>query len=165
LRIGWIRADEPLRTSLVAHKVALNLAASAVSEAITAQLLATLDAGWLTAHRSALAQRRDHLAELITLRLPAWRTELPSAGLSLWAQLPLASADAFEHAAARHGVTIAAGSTMCLDGQHHQYVRLSFAEQFGTLDLAVERLAAAWEEHTQNLAASPAIRNHPVMPR
>jgi DNA-binding transcriptional MocR family regulator len=155
LRIGWIRADEPLQTSLIARKAALNLAASAFSEVITAQLLAALDADWLTAHRSALAQRRDHLAELIALYLPAWRIELPTAGLSLWAELPLDSADAFEHAAARHGVTIAAGSTMCLDGQHHRYIRLSFAEPFGTLDLAVERLAAAWEDHAQNLAASP----------
>lgn len=161
LRIGWIRADEPLRTSLLAHKAALNLAVSAVSEMITAQLLAALDTAWLAAHRSALAQRRNHLARLIALHLPAWRTELPSAGLSLWAQLPLGSADAFEHAAARHGVNVAAGSTMCLDGQHCGYIRLSFAEPFGTLDLAVERLAAAWEDHTQNLAASPAARAAP----
>lgn len=77
----------------------------------------------------------------------------------LWAELPLASADAFAHAAARHGVTIAAGSTVCLDGRHHSCVRLSFAEPLATLEFAAERLAAAWEDHTRNLAATPAPRS------
>ena len=57
--------------------------------------------------------------------------------------------------AARHGVTVAPGSGACLDGRHRQFVRLSFAEQLDTLELAVERLAAAWQAHTQNLAATP----------
>lgn len=156
LRIGWIRADEPLRTSLLAHKAALNLACGGLSQAITAQLLTAIDGEWLTAHRSALVQRRDHLFGLLAAHLPAWRAGLPSAGLSLWAQLPLDNVDAFAHAAARHGVNIAAGSTVCLDGQHYDGIRLSFAEPLGTLDLAVERLAAAWEDHSQNLAAAPA---------
>jgi hypothetical protein len=43
----------------------------------------------------------------------------------------------------------------CADGRRH-FVRLSFAEQPGTLELAVERLAAAWELHAETLAASPA---------
>ena len=59
------------------------------------------------------------------------------------------------------GVAIAAGQRACIDGRHRHYIRLSFAEQPGTLELAVERLAAAWESHTQNLAASPAPRSHP----
>ena len=66
----------------------------------------------------------------------------PDAGLSLWAELPVASADAFAHAAARHGVTVTPGSTACVCGAHGHYIRLSFAEQPGTLELAAERLAA-----------------------
>ncbi len=155
LRVGWIRAAEPLRTAITVRKAALNLATSAVSQAIAVQLLASADAGWLAAHRAALAQRRDHLAGLIAGSLPAWRTEPPAAGLSLWVELPLDSADAFAHVAARHGVTVAPGSGACLDGRHRQFVRLSFAEQLDTLELAVERLAAAWQAHTQNLAATP----------
>jgi DNA-binding transcriptional MocR family regulator len=81
----------------------------------------------------------------------------PAAGLSLWAQLPLDNADAFAHAAAaRHGVTIMAGGAACADGRHRHFARLSFAEQPGTLELAAERLAVAWELHAENLAASPA---------
>jgi DNA-binding transcriptional MocR family regulator len=158
LRIGWIRvADEPLRSALIGRKAALNLAASAVSQAITARLLGEITADWLAAHRVALTERRDHLVRLVREYLPAWRVSAPEAGLSLWAELPLTSADAFAHAAARHGVTITPGSTACVcGGAHANYVRLSFAEQPGTLELAAERLAAAWESHAQDLAASPA---------
>jgi hypothetical protein len=49
-----------------------------------------------------------------------------------------------------------AGTAACADGRHRHFVRLSFAEQPSTLELAVERLAAAWELHAETLAASPA---------
>jgi DNA-binding transcriptional MocR family regulator len=156
LRIGWIRAGEPLRSALIARKAALNLGTSAISQALAAQLLAAIDSGWLDAHRAALTQRRDHLAALLAAHLPAWRAQPPEAGLSLWAGLPVESAEAFAQAAARHGVTVMPGSAACADGRHRNFVRLSFAEQPGTLELAVERLAAAWEVHAEDLAASPA---------
>jgi DNA-binding transcriptional MocR family regulator len=92
---------------------------------------------------------------LIRTHLPAWHTRSPEAGLSLWVELPVGSAEAFAHVAARHGVSVAVGSAACLDGRHRRHLRLSFAEQPDTLALAVERLAAAWEAHAQDLAASP----------
>jgi len=143
LRIGWVRAAEPLRSELIARKSALNLGTAAISQALAAQLLAAIDDDWLAAHRTALTQRRDQLAALITAYLPAWQARPPDAGLSLWAELPVSNADAFVLAAARHGVTIMAGSSACADGLHRQFVRISFAEQPGTLELAAERLAAA----------------------
>jgi DNA-binding transcriptional MocR family regulator len=157
LRVGWIRAGEPLRSAVIARKAALNLAASVISQALAAGLLAAIDADWLAAHRAALTERRDLLLALVGRHLPAWRAERPEAGLSLWARLPLDNADAFAHAAAaRHGVTIMAGGAACADGRHRHFARLSFAEQPGTLELAAERLAVAWELHAENLAASPA---------
>jgi DNA-binding transcriptional MocR family regulator len=166
LRVGWIRvADEPLRSALTGRKSALNLAASAVSQAIAAQLLAALTPQWLAAHRAALTQRRDHLAALIREHLPAWTVQPPQAGLSLWAELPVSSADAFTHAAARHGVTVAPGALACVDGRHHNYVRLSFAEQPAALNLAAERLAAAWESHAADLAAAPVTPSGPPASR
>jgi DNA-binding transcriptional MocR family regulator len=156
LRVGWIRVREPLRTAVIARKSALNLGTSVISQALAAQLLAAVDAVWLAAHRAALTERRDLLATLLAEHLPAWQTRPPDAGLSLWAELPLDSADAFTLAAARHGVTVMAGSAACADGRHRDFIRLSFAEQPSTLELAVERLAAAWELHAETLAASPA---------
>jgi DNA-binding transcriptional MocR family regulator len=156
LRVGWIRVSEPLRSAVIARKSALNLGTAVISQALAARLLAAVDADWLGAHRAALTERRDLLAALIGEHLPAWRARPPDAGLSLWAELPVENADAFTLAAARHGVTVMAGSAACADGRHRQFVRLSFAEQPSTLELAVERLAAAWELHAETLAASPA---------
>ena len=159
LRVGWIRvADESLRTALIGRKIALNLAVSAISQAITAHLLAGINPGWLSAHRAALTHRRDHLLGLLAGHLPAWRVHSPAAGLSVWAQLPLSSADAFVHAAARHGVTLTPGAMACVDGKHHGFVRLSFALELGTLELAAERLAAAWAAHAEDLAVAPYAR-------
>jgi DNA-binding transcriptional MocR family regulator len=156
LRVGWIRVSEPLRSAVIARKSALNLGTAVISQALAARLLAAVDAAWLGAHRAALTERRDLLTALINARLPAWRTRTPDAGLSLWAELPLDNADAFTLVAARQGVTVMAGSAACADGRHRHFVRLSFAEQPSTLELAVERLAAAWELHAETLAASPA---------
>jgi DNA-binding transcriptional MocR family regulator len=156
LRVGWIRVpDESLRTALIGRKVALGLAASAISQAITAQLLAAITPGWLAAHRAALTRRRDHLLALLAAQLPAWRVHRPDAGLSVWTELPLRNADAFVHAAARHGVTLTPGAAACVDGKHLAFVRLSFAHELGTLELATERLAAAWTAHAEDLAAAP----------
>lgn len=155
LRVGWIRAAEPLRSAILARKAGLNLATSAVSQSVARQLLAAVSPGWLATHRTVLAQRRDRLTSMLRTYLPAWRIRSPQAGLSLWVELPVGSAEAYAHAAARHGVTVAAGSVSCLDGRHDRHLRLSFAEPLSTLELAVERLAAAWEVHAQDLAASP----------
>jgi len=156
LRVGWIRAPEPLRSAVVARKSALNLGTAVISQALAARLLGAIDPGWVAMQRAALTERRDLLAALLARHLPAWRTRPPRAGLSLWAELPLDSADAFALAAARHGVTVMTGGAACVDGRHRHFIRLSFAEQPSTLELAVERLAAAWEAHAEALAASPA---------
>jgi DNA-binding transcriptional MocR family regulator len=156
LRVGWIRAGDSLAQAVIARKTALNLGTSAISQALTARLLAAIDPDWLAAHRAALTQRRDHLTALLATHLPAWRVRPPDAGLSLWAELPLETADAYALVAARHGAVVLAGGPACADGQHRNFIRLSFAEQPGTLELAVERLAAAWEAHAETLAASPA---------
>jgi DNA-binding transcriptional MocR family regulator len=156
LRVGWIRAGERVRSAVIARKSALNLGTPVLTQALAAQLLAGIDAGWLAAHRAALTHRRDLVVALLAAHLPAWRVRTPEAGLSLWAELPLDSADAFALAAARHGVTVMAGGAACADGRHGHFVRLSFAEQPSTLELAAERLAVAWETHAETLAASPA---------
>lgn len=157
LRIGWIRiGDDGGAGDVIARKAALNLGTAVISQALAARLLAAIGPGWLAAHRAALTQRRDHLTALIAAHLPAWRAQPPQAGLSLWAQLPVESANAYARAAARHGVTVMAGGAACADGKHRHYIRISFAQQPGTLELAVERLAVAWQAHAENLAASPA---------
>ncbi|MFZ0079462.1 MAG: PLP-dependent aminotransferase family protein, partial [Trebonia sp.] len=52
LRVGWIRAAEPLRSAIIARKAALNLGTAVISQALAARLLAAIDADWLAAHRA-----------------------------------------------------------------------------------------------------------------
>jgi hypothetical protein len=44
---------------------------------------------------------------------------------------------------------------LCVCGRHHHFARLSYAAPLAGLELAVERLALAWESHAADLAATP----------
>jgi hypothetical protein len=46
-------------------------------------------------------------------------------------------------------------------GAHANHIRLSFAERPAILELATERLAAAWASHAADLAATPLQPAHP----
>ena len=158
LRVGWIRAEEPLRSNLVAAKAAADLATSWPAQRIAATMLAAVDADWLTRTRRALSARRDRMATQLSTKLPAWTLDpSPEAGLSLWPRLPVTNAETFCHTASEHGVVIAAGAVMCHCGRHHDRVRLSFAQRVDELDLGAERLARAWEAHCEDLATSPSV--------
>ncbi|MEV8636907.1 aminotransferase class I/II-fold pyridoxal phosphate-dependent enzyme [Streptosporangium sp. NPDC051023] len=90
---------------------------------------------------------------LLGRHLPAWRPEPPAAGLSLWVTLPVTDSETYAHLASRYGVIVAPGAAHCVDGRHHAGIRLSIAESPHVLEAAVDRLAAAWEHHTRDLAA------------
>jgi len=154
LRVGWIRAAPEIVERLAAFKADDDLATSAPAQLLTARLLDALDDDWLADHRRALTERRDHLLALISEQLPAWSPHRPAAGLSLWVELPVRDASAFAVVAASHGIVVAPGAASCVCGGHRDAIRLSFAEPLAVLDLAVERLASAWEIHCQELAAT-----------
>ncbi|WP_066943403.1 aminotransferase-like domain-containing protein [Microtetraspora fusca] len=154
LRVGWVRAPAPLRDHLLRLRSASDLAPGVPTQIIAGRLLRAADAGWREGLRATLRDRRDLLLELLARHLPAWRVGDPQAGLSAWAVLPVTESETFTHLAARYGVIVASGATACVDGGHHDGVRLSFAESPRTLESAVDRLVAAWEEHTRRLAAS-----------
>ncbi|MFJ8739368.1 PLP-dependent aminotransferase family protein [Embleya sp. NPDC127516] len=153
LRVGWLRAPDALRGRLTRTR-ATGAAASVPAQVLAARLLRAADAHWQEELRRALTERRDLLLDLLAGQLPAWRVQAPRAGLSVWADLPVADSTTFAHLAARYGVLVLPGADACVDGRHHRGVRLSFAESAATLESAVDRLTAAWEEHTRRLAAS-----------
>ena len=155
LRVGWIRAESAPLLELVAEaKSRLNGGTSAVAQGVAGALLSAIDTSWLVGYRDALRGRRDLLCGLLAEALPGWRVVVvPMAGMSVWVRLPVADAAAFAHVASRFGVMVAAGADACVCSEHHGYVRLSFALPAQELRVAVERLAAAWEVHAQNLAA------------
>ena len=159
LRIGWVRAEEPLRSALVRAKAATELATSRPAELITERLLAAVDPQWLRDLRGALAFRRDHFVAALAPALPSWTlAESPAAGLSLWLRLPLDDAETFGHVAAGRGVVVAPGTVACVCGRHRGHVRLSFAQPPEELDLATDRLTSAWAAHCEELAATPSVR-------
>ncbi|MGK4578635.1 PLP-dependent aminotransferase family protein [Kitasatospora sp. HPMI-4] len=154
LRIGWLRAPGPLHGYLLRLRTAHDLAPGVPAQLLATRLLHAADTAWHEELRRALRERRDLLITLLEQQLPAWQAHVPQAGPSLWVTLPVADSDSFAHLAARYGVLVSPGATACVDGRHRDGLRLSFAESPHTLQSAVDRLTAAWEEHARQLAAS-----------
>ncbi|MCC3768759.1 PLP-dependent aminotransferase family protein [Streptomyces sp. UNOC14_S4] len=155
LRVGWIRAPEALRDELLHVRPAHEPAPGVPSQVWAARLLRAVDDAWLERLRQALRARRDLLLALLARHLPAWRPEPSVAGLSLWAALPVTDSETYAHLATRYGVVVAPGAAHCVCGRHRAGVRLSIAEAPHRLEAAVDRLAAAWEHHARDLAATP----------
>lgn len=94
-------------------------------------------------------QQLDHLAALLTERLPGWRWRRPDGGSALWVQLPGADAAVFAQVALRHGVEVVPGAAMDpsgTNGAHDTYLRVPFTFPEEVLTELVERLARAWAE-------------------
>ncbi|MBA8924070.1 DNA-binding transcriptional MocR family regulator [Kutzneria viridogrisea] len=155
LRIGWIRAPAALHGHLLRLRSAHDLAPSAPSQLLAVQLLRAVDGAWLADLLAVLRDRRSLVVDLLARHLPAWRVTPPAAGLSVWAELPVREAETYAHLAARYGVIVAPGGTSCACGGHRHGVRLSLAASRQTLQSAVDGLAAAWQHHAEQLAASP----------
>jgi len=154
-RVAWIRADGDALAALQARLPHVSEPPAIPAQLAVAALLDTIDDAWLTVLRTTLVERRELLVRLIGDRLPAFAVHRPAAGLSVWVDVPVVSADAFVHVASQHGVEVVGGSSTCRDGRHLGFVRLSFAEPLETLTLGVERLASAWVAHSEALATAP----------
>ena len=90
LRIGWVRAPEPLRRPLTIAKQAADLHSSTVDQAAAARWLETVDlderVGGL---RRAYGARRDALLAGLGAALPPGSTHnRPDGGMFVWARLP-----------------------------------------------------------------------------
>ncbi|GAA1964339.1 PLP-dependent aminotransferase family protein [Kitasatospora viridis] len=171
LRIGWLRAPRPLHDQLLRLRRAADLAPSVPAQLLACALLRAADPAWYRSLERALTERRELVRRLLAEQLPAWRPEpLPDGpvgavgapsgcapeGPALWVRLPVAETGTFAHLAeTRFGVRTTPGALACADGRHLDALRLGCAQSPGTLEAAVDRLRAAWEEHSRRLAASP----------
>jgi DNA-binding transcriptional MocR family regulator len=146
LRVGWIRAAEPAIQRLARVKTAMDLGSPLLTQAIGARVINVIaDARRL--RQRELRPRRDLLASLLRKRLPDWRFRVPTGGLFLWVRLPNADAREYAQIAFRHGVVTLPGPTMSAADEHAGYLRLPFFAEPATLRLAVDRLAAAWNDY------------------
>jgi DNA-binding transcriptional MocR family regulator len=146
LRVGWVRAPEPIIERLARVRSAVDLGSPLVTQAIAVRLLGAIsDARRL--RREQLKPRRDLLAQLLRDHLPDWSFQVPSGGLFLWVRLPCGDAREFAQVTLRHGAVILPGPTMSPAEQHAAYVRLPFLAEPEVLETGIRRLRAAWREY------------------
>jgi DNA-binding transcriptional MocR family regulator len=146
LRVGWVRASEPIVERLARLKSANDLGSPLLTQAIAVRLLAAIDQICLL-RRGQLKPRRDLMAALLREALPDWKFRLPAGGLFLWVKLPAGDSREFAQVALRHGALILPGPAMSATEQHAAFIRLPFLAEDATLRAGVRRLSAAWREY------------------
>lgn len=142
LRVGWIRCVAPLARRLAQARAGLDLSTPVLDQLVAQHLLRASDEV-LSERRTLLAARRDALVGALRRELPAWRFTVPRGGLSLWAELMRAEAEALAEAARAEGVRVIPGPTFSVDRSLDRRIRLPFTQPPGALEEAVARLAAA----------------------
>jgi DNA-binding transcriptional MocR family regulator len=146
LRIGWIRAPEPILARLTRLKILTDLGSSILSQLAAVELLGRLDAIRRERRREVRTKYR-RLAALLGKYLPSWKWTPPAGGLSLWVRLPHGDATGFAQAALRHGVAIVPGPLASPDSGGVDRIRLPFVHDRDTMTEGVKRLAHAWRAY------------------
>jgi DNA-binding transcriptional MocR family regulator len=145
LRLGFVRAPEPVALRVARVKATHDLGSSAISQVLAERLLAhPATPAFLAARNRELRRRYEALAAALHDRLPSWRFDEPEGGLSIWVRLPAAVAEPFAQAALRDGVAVATAEPLSPSGTQLEHLRLSFAGPVDELLDAVDRLAGTW---------------------
>jgi DNA-binding transcriptional MocR family regulator len=143
LRVGWIRAPEPIVARFGRLKAVADLGGSVPSQIIATRLLQHVDA-LRRERRAVLAERFERVTSLLAELLPSWTWDPPLGGLVLWVRLPYGTAAEFAQVALRHGVSVVAGPVASADGSYADYLRLPYGHLPAALDEGMRRLASAW---------------------
>ena len=148
LRIGWVRAPEPLRAPLTIAKQAADLHSSTVDQAAAAHWLATIDLDARVATlRSVYGARRDALLDGLPARSrPGPRTTGRTAACSSGRGCPTAGTPAeLLDRALRHEVAFVPGYPFFAGPPDRAALRLSFtAHDPAEIAEGLARLRAAW---------------------
>jgi 2-aminoadipate transaminase len=148
LRIGWVRAPEPLRKPLAIAKQAADLHSSTIDQAAAARWLESIDLDARVAQlRAAYGPRRDALLAGLSEALPAGSTHNhPDGGMFVWARLPEGwdAAELLDRALA-HDVAFVPGFPFFAGPPDAATLRLSFTAH-GPDEIAegLGRLRRAW---------------------
>jgi len=143
LRVGWIRAPEPIVQRLARLKSAMDLGSPLVTQAIAVRVLGAIGEA-RALRRRQLKPRRALLVTLLQDRLPDWSFRVPQGGLFLWVKLPRGDAREFAQVALRHGALTLPGPTLSAEEGHARFLRLPFLAEPHTLQKGIDRLSAAW---------------------
>ncbi|GAY14356.1 GntR family transcriptional regulator [Mycobacterium sp. shizuoka-1] len=152
LGIGWLRIPEPLSARFRMPEYFRGPGVGV--QLLAARALTAADSDWFAGLRTRTASRRGRLIDLLRDALPPWVPQSQGHGAGIWVRLPVPEAITFAHTARRFGVAIGVGARYCVEGQHHDSIWLSAGHDDGVLDLAVDRLSAAWHEYTHRVAAT-----------
>ena len=149
LRIGWVRAPEPLRRPLTIAKQAADLHSSTVDQAAAAHWLEAIDLDARVATlRSVYGARRDALIDGLAARAPARvrPTTGRTAGCSSGRGCPTAGTPAeLLDRALRHEVAFVPGYPFFAGPPDRAALRLSFtAHDPAEIAEGLARLRAAW---------------------
>jgi 2-aminoadipate transaminase len=148
LRIGWVRAPEPLRRPLTIAKQAADLHSSTVDQAAAARWLEAVDLDERVAGlRRAYGARRDALLEGLAGALPPGSSHnRPDGGMFVWARLPDGwDAGALLERALEHEVAFVPGFPFFAGPPDTAALRLSFtAHPPREIAEGLRRLRAAW---------------------
>ncbi len=148
LRIGWVRAPEALRRSLVVAKQAADLHSSTVDQAAAAHWLAAVDLDAnIKGLRDAYRPRRDALLDGLGDALPPGTTwNHPAGGMFVWARLPdgMDAAELLQNALV-HEVAFVPGFPFFAQDPEPATLRLSFTTH-APVQIAegLGRLRASW---------------------
>ena len=145
LRVGFVRAAEPLNLRFARIKATHDLGSSAVSQLLAERLLAAAPSTKFAARRSEeLRARHDVLVGALRRRLPSWSWREPKGGVSLWVRTPARSSEAFAQHALRFGVAVATPAALSPSDAFPNFLRLSYSATADELEEGVARLASAW---------------------
>jgi DNA-binding transcriptional MocR family regulator len=146
LRVGWVRAPEPLVARLGRLKAVTDLGSSLPSQVIATRLLGHVDE-LLRDRQRMLRERYALITRLLQEWLPDWSWEPPRGGVCLWVRLPHGSAAEFAQVALRHGLSLVPGPVSSADNGFADYLRLPFGLEPPALEEGVRRLARAWDAY------------------
>ena len=80
-----------------------------------------------------------------------------------WVRLPFGNALEFSQMAVRHGVDVTPGSSMSVDGTHHDAMRLSYMIDTSSIHEGIRRLAGAWSAYAPDAGNANAARYQPLV--
>jgi DNA-binding transcriptional MocR family regulator len=164
LRVGWVRAPEPMMDALVRARLSLDLGTPLLEQLVAVDLLAT-GGPLLDDRRTQLRTSRDAALAALSEHLPEWRVRTPGGGLSLWCELPedrAHSSDLVPYAAGRD-VVVVPGPVFAPEGGLDRFLRIPYTAAPHVLEDAIARLAVAWRDAPRGVMGGRAPRHGPTL--
>ena len=146
LRIGWMRASEPVASHLAGLKTTADLGGAATIQVLAAAMLAEYEQTRAWRNEQLIGSLRA-FSEALAAEIGEWRWHEPLGGPHLWIQLPGTDALAFSQRLLRNGVAVVAGPLLSFDASSaRDRIRVPFYRPPADLERAVERMAVTWRD-------------------